>query len=247
MELLALGSGGNTPIPTPTCRCDVCVEARAEGVPYARGGNSLYLPEIGAMVDAPEFAFAALNREEIADLESILLTHWHPDHVNGLRVVQSRDRTAHDGLVEAVVEGGPTIVTTRAVYERTCEVFGQLDHFVDRRIADVRFLDEEPLEVGGVTIQAIPYALEGDEVDATAFQVTDGDATLLIAADDARHLPEEDLPAGIDLAVLECGLFDEGPAGETLLTETDQEFLTEELYHDEVMARVDRVAPQRTL
>ena len=107
--------------------------------------------------------------------------------------------------------------------------------------------EEDGLEVGGVTVQAIPYALEGDEVDATAFQVTDGDATLLIAADDARYLPEDDLPAGIDLAVFECGLFDEGPDGETLLTETDQEFLTEELSHDEVMARIDRVAPQRTL
>lgn len=247
MDLLVLGSGGNTPIPTPTCRCDVCVQAREEGVPYARGGNALYLPDIAAMVDAPEYAFAALNREGIQELEYVLLTHWHPDHVNGLRVVQARDRTAYDGLVEAVVEGGPTIVTTRAVYERTCEVFGQLEHFVDRRFADVHFLDDDPLEVDGVTVRPIPYALEGDRIDATAFHVTDGDVTVLMATDDARYLPEADLPISIDLAVFECGLFDEGPDGETLLAETDKEFLAEELSHAEVMARVDRVAADRTL
>lgn len=247
MDLQVLGSGGNTPIPMPTCSCDVCVQARDEGIPYARGGNSLYLPEIGAMVDAPEFAFDAINREGIADLEYVLLTHWHPDHVNGLRVVQSRDATAHDGPIEAVIDGGPTIVTTRAVYERTCEVFGQLSHFVDQGFADVRFLDEEPLEADGVTVRPIPYALEDNEVDATAFHVSDDDTTVLIAADDARYLPEDDLPAAIDLAVFECGLFDEGPDGETLLTARAREFLAEELSHEEVMARIDRLAPEVTL
>lgn len=50
------------------------------------------------MVDAPEFPFAALNRDRITDPEWIFLTHWHPDHVNSLRVVQSRDATAHKEL-----------------------------------------------------------------------------------------------------------------------------------------------------
>lgn len=247
MRLQVLGSGGNTPIPTPTCSCGVCDQAREAGAPYARGGNSLYLPALGAMVDAPEFAFRHLNREGIADLEYIFLTHWHPDHVNGLRVVQSRDWTAHDGLLNAVAAGGPTIVTTEAVYDRTCEVFGSLEHFVGQGFADVRLLDDDPLEIDGTTVRSIPYALEDEDLDATAFVLEDGDTTLVVASDDARYLDEDALPGEIDLAVFECGLFERDPDGEELFTEADWSFLADELTHEEVLARIDRVDPDRAL
>lgn len=248
MQLRVLGSGGNTPVPMPTCSCRVCEQARTEGVPYTRGGNSLYLPGPSALVDAPEFDFSALNRERIEALDYILLTHWHPDHVNGLRVLQARDRTMYDSYVEGMAEGGPTIVTTRRVYERTCDVFGQLEFFVDETgMADVQFLDEEPLTIDGVEVRAIPYALEDEDLDATAFALDDGETTVVIASDDARYLDESALPADIDLAVFECGLFDEGPDGERLLTETDWTVLDDELRHGEVLDRIDRVDPDRVL
>lgn len=247
MRLTVLGSGGNTPIPTPTCRCAVCEQARERGIPYARGGNSLYLPALDAVVDAPEFLFRALNREEVRNLEYIFLTHWHPDHINGLRVVQSRDMSAHDGLLNAIGAGGPTLVTTETVYERICEIFAQIEHFTRQGFVDVRFLDDEPLEIGTTTIRAIPYALENEELDATAFVVENGETTTVIASDDARYLDEERLPEHIDLAVFECGLFERDPAGERLFTDADWEFLDDELTHNEVIDRIDRVDPDRTL
>jgi len=248
MELRVLGSGGNTPIPMPTCSCGVCEQAREEGVPYARDGNSLYLPELSALVDAPEFVFSALNREGIGTVDYILLTHWHPDHINGLRVLQARDRTAHDSYVEAMAEGGPTIIATRQVYERTCDVSGQLEFFVDETgMADVQFLDEEPLTVAGVEVRTIPYALEDEALDATAFVLNDGAVTVVIASDDARYLDESALPADIDLAVFECGLFDEDPDGERLLTDTDWTVLDDELRHEEVLERIYRVDSNQTL
>lgn len=247
MRLRVLGSGGNTPIPTPTCTCAVCEQARSEGIPYARGGNSLFLPELGALVDAPEFVFRALDRESVTDLEYVFLTHWHPDHVNGLRVVQSRDMSAHDGLLAAIAADAPTIVTTEAVYDRVTDVFGQIEHFVDQGFADIQFLDDDPLEIGEVSVRSIPYALEGKELDATAFVIEDDSSTVAIASDDARHLPEGDLPDDIDLAVFECGLFEDGPDGEALFTDADWEFLAGELTHEEVLARIDRVDPDRTV
>lgn len=247
MRVLVLGSGGNTPIPTPTCSCPVCEQARSEGPPYSRGGNSLYLPDLAAMVDAPEFAFRALNREGVEDLDYIFLTHWHPDHVNGLRLVQSRDLSAHDGLLEAIAEGGPTLVTTETVYERTREIFGQLDHFRQQDFLDVQFLDDDPLTIDDTTIRSIPYALEDDELDATAFEITRGDRTLLIASDDARYLDEGTLPEEIDLAVFECGYFERGPDGDRILTDADLNFLADELTHEEVLDRIDRLDPDRAL
>jgi phosphoribosyl 1,2-cyclic phosphate phosphodiesterase len=55
LTVTVLGSGGNSPIPTPTCACRICERAREVGVPAARHGNSLYLAELSAVVDAPEF------------------------------------------------------------------------------------------------------------------------------------------------------------------------------------------------
>lgn len=254
LTFTVLGSGGNSPIPTPTCGCRVCERAREAGIPHARHGNSLYVEELSAMVDAPEFVFENLEREGVDDLEYLLLTHWHPDHSAGLRVVQSRSMErmfaeSDHGLVETARSDRPTLVTTRRVYERTCEVYDGLRHFVeDVGFAATHFLDEEPLEVGDTRVEAIPYSLSGDsDMDATAFVLRQGETTVLLAVDDARYLDEDRLPADVDLAVFECGYFPETPDGTSILTAVDETIMGDELTHAEVMERVDRVDPDRTL
>jgi phosphoribosyl 1,2-cyclic phosphate phosphodiesterase len=254
LTITVLGSGGNSPIPTPTCRCRICERAREEGVPEARHGNSLYLDELSAMVDAPEFVYENLEREDIDDLEYLFLTHWHPDHAAGLRVVQSRPTgrmfTDPDhGLFDAARENRPTLVTTRRVYERTCELYDGLRHFVEEvGFAETHFLDEEPLTIGETRIEAIPYSLSGnDDMDATAFLLEDPETTVLLATDDARYLDESELPDHLDLAVFECGYFRETPDGTPILTETDEAILADELTHAEVMERVRRLDPDRTV
>lgn len=253
MRLTFLGSGGNLPIPMPTCSCRVCAEARERGPPYARQGNSMFLHEMNAVVDAPEHSHANLNREGIDELEYLLLTHWHPDHVAGVRVVQARDfAPVYDredyGLLDAGREGRPTVVTTRRVYERTCDVAGALEHYVSVGWADRHLLDEAgPLTANGVTVRAIPYELEGDgDADAAAFVFEADDRTLVVASDDARHLDETRLPEA-DLAVFECGFFEEGPDGSPILSSDDRAFLTGELTHEEVLERVERVAADRVV
>jgi phosphoribosyl 1,2-cyclic phosphate phosphodiesterase len=252
LTLTVLGSGGNSPIPTPTCGCRVCVRARENGVPHARHGNSLYVHELSAMVDAPEFVFENLEREGIEDLEYVFLTHWHPDHTAGLRVVQSRSMErmfaeADHGLVETARADRPTLVTTRRVYERTCEVYDGLRHFVeDVGFAGTHFLEEEPLVVDDVRVEAVPYSLSGDgDMDATAFVLREGETTVLLAVDDARYLEEDALPDDVDLAVFECGYFPETPDGTPILTEVDEAIMGDELTHAEVLERVARLDPDR--
>lgn len=252
LTLTFLGSGGNSPIPMPTCSCEVCEQARREGVPYARHGNSMYLHEMGALVDAPEFVYTNFERAGAESLDYVLLTHWHPDHVNGLRVVQSRDFGAlnHEGgwsLADATRTDRPTLVTTEAVYERTCEIFGSLRYFVEEiGFAELHFLDEEPLEIDDVTVSGIPYALTGGEADATAFIIERGEHTLAIASDDAKYLDESLLPDEVDLAVFECGLFEETPDGDPLLTEGSLAYLADEPRHAEIINRARRLNPGRT-
>lgn len=54
MEITVLGSGGNTPIPMPTCQCKICVEAREKGELYKRKGNSIFIHDENIMIDTPE-------------------------------------------------------------------------------------------------------------------------------------------------------------------------------------------------
>lgn len=256
LTLTVLGSGGNSPIPMPTCTCRVCEQARAEGIPYARHGNSLYLEELGAMVDAPEFVYTNLRREGVTDLSYVLVTHWHPDHVDGLRVVQSRDLGRFDGepgpidLSRAIAADKPTVVTTERVYERTREVFGSLVHFVDEvGFADVHLLDVDgPLEARGARVTGVPYSLRGDaDEDAVAFVVERGGRRLLVASDDAKYVEESRLPDDVDCAVFECGLFERDPDGEQLLSDADLERLAYEPRHEEILARARRLDPGLTL
>lgn len=250
MDVTVLGSGGSRPIPMPTCDCRLCRRARVVGPPESRIGNSLYLHDLATVVDAPAGLWRALNRERVAAVDRCLLTHWHPDHVAGVRALTARDATGFADDVpftERYRADPPTLVTTERVYERACDLTSLRYHVEEQGAIDVRLLDDDALAVGDWTVSAVPYALAGDgDRDATAF-VLDGPATVVVATDDARHLDVGRLPSAPDLAVFECGLFETGPDGESLLTETGREALADELRHEEVLSRVDALAPDRTL
>lgn len=88
MELIILGSGGFQTIPRPCCQCKTCVEARSKGIPYSRNGPSIFIKELNAIFDTPRDIIDSINRENIAKIEYIFYTHWHPDHTEGMRVVE---------------------------------------------------------------------------------------------------------------------------------------------------------------
>lgn len=89
MQIILLGTGGVSSIPRPTCFCDVCQEARKKGIPYSRTGCSLFIKEENILFDTPESIYEQLNREKIKSIEHIFLTHWHPDHTQGIRVIET--------------------------------------------------------------------------------------------------------------------------------------------------------------
>lgn len=88
MDITILGSGGFMTIPRPLCQCRVCSEARAKGHPYTRNGPSIYIKELAAVIDTPKDITSSLNREGVTGLKRIFYTHWHPDHTEGMRVVE---------------------------------------------------------------------------------------------------------------------------------------------------------------
>ena len=88
MEITIFGSGGFQTIPRPLCQCRICKEARQKGVPYSRNGPSIFIKELNAIFDTPKDIINSINRENIKELKRIFYTHWHPDHTEGMRVVE---------------------------------------------------------------------------------------------------------------------------------------------------------------
>lgn len=88
MKFIIIGSGGCVCTPKPLCQCSVCKEAREKGYPYARCGCSLYLEDIGLLIDTPEDISVALNNADIKTVNTIAYSHCDPDHTLGMRVIE---------------------------------------------------------------------------------------------------------------------------------------------------------------
>ena len=88
MKFIVIGSGGCVCTPKPLCQCQVCVQARAKGYPYARCGCSLYLEDVSLLVDTPEDIAIALNNADIKSVDSIMYSHADPDHTMGVRIME---------------------------------------------------------------------------------------------------------------------------------------------------------------
>lgn len=88
MKIIITGSGGCVSTPRPCCNCNVCVEAREKGFPYARTGCSLYIDEANILIDTPEDISYAINNVGIEEIDYILYSHCDPDHTMGIRLVE---------------------------------------------------------------------------------------------------------------------------------------------------------------
>lgn len=88
MTIKILGSGGCTPIPKPLCKCKICSQAQELGIPYYRTGSSIYIKELNAIFDTSCDIKQQILREKLIRVKSIFYSHWHPDHTNGLRIVE---------------------------------------------------------------------------------------------------------------------------------------------------------------
>lgn len=88
MKLKIIGSGGCVALPKPLCKCEICREARLKGQPYSRYGCSLFLEDLGLLVDTPEDITQAINYSDIDEISYVLYSHVDPDHTLGMRVFE---------------------------------------------------------------------------------------------------------------------------------------------------------------
>lgn len=88
MKLKIIGSGGCVALPKPLCKCRICKEARLKGHPYSRYGCSLFIEDLGMLIDTPEDITQAINYSELDEINYVLYSHVDPDHTLGMRVFE---------------------------------------------------------------------------------------------------------------------------------------------------------------
>ncbi len=84
-----LGTSAGEGIPAPYCRCEVCNEARKMGIPYARMRSSFRLSDkimLDMGADAPT---QARMLGDFADIEHVIITHTHDDHLNAHMLMEA--------------------------------------------------------------------------------------------------------------------------------------------------------------
>jgi phosphoribosyl 1,2-cyclic phosphate phosphodiesterase len=208
MQIEFLGTGGAITTPRPGCVCRVCVEARANGVPYSRSGPSLFVHGPNVLIDTPEEIKEQLNRSRVTRIDGCLYSHWHPDHVMGRRVWESRNL---DWRHWPPRHEKTTIYLPQQVAADFKTRLGSWDHlaFLARIgvVELVEIADGRSIALGGVTIR--PFRLAETYVYAFLFE---GEGKRVLIAPDELHRwqPTDDV-RGVDLAIVPMGLADLHP------------------------------------
>lgn len=210
MRIEFLGTGGAMPPPRPGCGCRVCIEARERGVPYSRGGPSLFVHGPDILIDTPEEIRDLLVRARIERVAACFLSHWHPDHVMGRRVFESLngDWRAWPARPRRTDVYLPQQVATDA--RRMLATWDHLAFMEGQGLLRVIVVpDGQTVEIAGVGIR--PFRLAEDYVYAFLFEARG--KRVLIAPDELYGwAPPEWLRATrLDLAILPMGLCELDP------------------------------------
>lgn len=84
--LTFLGTGTSMGVPTLGCACAVCTDARRPGSPNRRTRPSVLLAYNGrnVLIDTGPDFHAQATREDLRQVDAVLYTHGHADHVLGM-------------------------------------------------------------------------------------------------------------------------------------------------------------------
>jgi phosphoribosyl 1,2-cyclic phosphate phosphodiesterase len=206
MELTILGSGGSTTTPRPGCNCRVCREARVKGIPYARSGPSMFIRDLNLLFDTPEEIATQLNRENIDCVDSILYTHWHPDHTFGMRIVERMYKFWLDMFVNQ--KKPRKKVKVYAVHEVMDDLKsmgyrgGSFLNYYRRSnlIETVGLEDEEEVRISSFKIT--PFKVQTTYNPSTVFLIEEEGKRVVYAPCDVKPFPKTTRLKNLDLLII---------------------------------------------
>lgn len=202
MKFTILGSGGCVCTPKPLCQCHVCVQAREKGYPYARCGCSLYLADISLLIDTPEDIAIALNNADIKSVNSILYSHWDPDHTLGMRIMEQL-RLEWLDYSENIKPSNPiTVYADTSVMQDLDGIrskFGPFLSYYEYMGLIQKQTIQNSVEIDNIKITIIPVPVDKA---VSIFVFESNGKKLIYAPCDCKPFPNNELLSGADILVV---------------------------------------------
>ncbi len=244
MEIEFLGSGGAFSTPRPGCDCRVCVQARASGVPYSRTGPSVFVHGPDVLIDTPEESKEQINRSSIKRIAACFYSHWHPDHVAGLRVWEALNWDTRHWPTQHRRTDVYLPQQVASDFKSKTGYWEQLSYF--ERIGLVRRIvlpDHETVQLGGVSIT--PFRLMQDYVYAFLFE--GNGKRVLIAPDELLGWQPSAELGHLDLAVIPMGVLEFDPFNGTRRIPAEHPVLKSEATYAQTLAIVRQLDARRVV
>jgi phosphoribosyl 1,2-cyclic phosphate phosphodiesterase len=220
MKISILGSGGVFPIPRPCCPCAICINARSKAMETWQTGPSMFVHGANILFDTPEEIRFQLLRSKIDSVEHVLLTHWHPDHTQGLRVIEQITRRRPEIMPVCVH-------MAKTQFEMLC-TYGSgniLKYYAEQGIVQMRWFEADtPIHFNEIEIT--PIFIE--RTKGYYFLVTDKNNKKLVYAPCEYHgLTVPEFVSDIDTFIAHCLWFEDNRIGhEICFSDSEDSFET---------------------
>lgn len=224
MNILFLGTGTSTGVPQIGCSCAVC---RSADPGNKRLRSSIYVEAEGVRLlldSSPDLRQQAL-REGITDVDAVLYTHGHVDHVGGFDDLRAFCWRRTGGLPMYASPGTMTIL--RTMYGWAFGTGPQKPGYVRPEPYEVT----EPFRIGAVTVTPLPVDHAG--METYAYLLAAGGRSMVYMPD-VKSIPESSLERmkGTDLLVVDGLRYRLHPTHFCL---------------DEALAAIERIQPRQAL
>lgn len=195
MNILFLGTGTSTGVPQIGCSCAVCTSPdprnkRLRSSVYVEAGGSRILLD-----SSPDLRQQAL-REHITDVDAVLYTHAHVDHVGGFDDLRAFCWRRTGGL--PMYASPETMRALRSMYGWAFEPKTVQTGYVRPEPHEVA----EPFCVG--TVLATPLPVNHGSVETYAYML-ESEGRRLVYMPDVKSIPEASLERmkGVDLLIID--------------------------------------------
>ncbi len=203
MKLKILGSGGAMTVPRPFCDCPVCKQGRLKGGEFKRNNSSFFIKDNHTLIDCGEDIADSLNRHKIKQVDNLFITHWHPDHTFGLRVILESGYNFRANKADKVIN----LYIPKRVFADLKIKFPVIDYFINfQKTAKLHLIEDgDNIKLGNIVIQAIGY--NGKNSDHYAYLIQEKQKRVLYAPCDTLEFNSFAKVRNLDLLIHECGMF----------------------------------------
>ena len=179
IEITLLGTGTSTGVPVLACDCDICT---SEDPRDKRLRTSAMITMAGRnyVIDSgPDFR-TQLIREKVKDMDAILFTHAHRDHIAGLDDVRAFNYVLNKSIDIYASEEVEKSIRSEFPY-----IFRDDGYFGRPRI-EINSISNNPFVINGITV--IPILVKHHNLDVFGYRIGD-----LCYITDASSIEEEEV------------------------------------------------------